>query len=230
MAAKRTLWEAFGQVPDPRSPSGRRYPLQAILTLTSVAMLSGARSLYAVAQFGRDYGPEFAKSLGFTKGKTPCCTALHYLFKQLNPEHFERALRSWLRGRQNNGWKAVAIDGKSLRGTQGHQLPGVHLLAAYAHQAKAALAQLAVPGYTNEHKAALQLLNILPLKDTVVTGDAMFCHKDLSGKVLRKGGHYIWPVKDNQPQLKEQVVTALDDPSVSPSAVSTCRARTAACQ
>jgi hypothetical protein len=42
MAAKRTLWEAFGQVPDPRSSSGRRYPLQAILTLTSVAMLSGA--------------------------------------------------------------------------------------------------------------------------------------------------------------------------------------------
>lgn len=221
MAAKRTLWEAFGQVPDPRNPSGRRYPLQAILTLTSVAMLSGARSLYAIAQFGRDYGPEFAKSLGFTKGKTPCCTALHYLFKQLNPEHFERALRSWLRGRQKNGWKAVAIDGKTLRGTQGHQLPGVHLLAAYAHQAKAALAQLAVPGHTNEHKAALQLLDILPLKDTVVTGDAMFCQKDLSIKVLRKGGHYIWPVKDNQPQLKEQIVTAFDDRSLSPSAGST---------
>jgi len=82
------------------------------------------------------------------------------------------------------------------------QLPGVHLLTAYAHQVKAALAQLAVPGYTNDHKAALQLLNILPLKDTVVTGDAMFCQKDLSGKVLRKGGHYIWPVKDNQPQRK----------------------------
>jgi len=58
--------------------------LQAILTLTSVAMLSGARSLYAIAQFGRDYGPQFAK------GKTPCCTALHYLFKRLNPAEFER--------------------------------------------------------------------------------------------------------------------------------------------
>jgi hypothetical protein len=193
-------------------------------------MLSGARSLYAIAQFGRGYGPQFAKALGFTKGKTPCCTALRYLFKQLNPGQFERAIRSWLRGRQKNGWKAVAIDGKSLRGTQGHQLPGVHLLAAYAHQAKAALAQLSVPGYSNEHKAALQLLDIIALKDTVVTGDAMFCQKCFSGKVLRKGGHYIWPVKDNQSQLKEQVVMALDDRSLCPSAGSTGSARTAARQ
>ena len=30
--------------------------------------------------------------------------------------------------------EAVAVDGKTLRGIHGEQLPGVHLVAAYAHQ------------------------------------------------------------------------------------------------
>ncbi len=229
MSAKKvSLWETFVEVPDPRSPLGRRYPLQAILTLSSVAMLSGARSLYAIAQFGRDYGQELAKALGFPRGKTPCCTALHYLFQDLDASRFEQALRGWLKARREEGWQAVALDGKTLRGTQGHQIPGVHLLAAYAPEAAAVLGQLPVKGHTNEHKAALRLLHVLPLKDTIVTGDAMFCHKDLSRKVLKKGGQYVWAVKDNQSQLKEQIVTALSETSFSPSGSPSGRRRTPA--
>ncbi|MCH7871332.1 MAG: transposase family protein, partial [Planctomycetes bacterium] len=56
-----SLFEAFGKVPDPRGAQGRRHPLPAILTLAAVAMLSGARSLYAIAQFGRDRGQSFAR-------------------------------------------------------------------------------------------------------------------------------------------------------------------------
>jgi hypothetical protein len=217
MSARISLWEAFGDVPDPRQPSGRRYPLQAVLTLTSVAMLSGARSLYAIAQFGRDYGPDFAKTMGFAKGLTPCCTALHYLFVDLEPKAFERAIQKWLRTQHQLGWRALAIDGKTLRGAQGDQLPGVHLLAAYAHEAGAVLGQLSVQSKTNEHKAALRLLNLIPMRDTIVTGDAMFCQRDLSRKVLRKGGHYVWAVKDNQQTLKEQIAESFNDEAFSPS-------------
>lgn len=217
MSAPVSLWEAFGQVPDPRQASGLRYPLQAVLTLTSVAMLSGSRSLYAIAQFGRDYGPEFAKAMGFAKGDTPCCTALHYLFIDLEPQAFERAIQKWLRAQEKTGWRALSIDGKTLRGTQGDQLPGVHLLAAYAHEAGAVLGQLSVQSKTNEHKAALRLLNLIPMKDTIITGDAMFCQRDLSRKVLQKGGHYLWAVKDNQQTLKESVAEAFRDEAFSPS-------------
>jgi len=119
----------------------------------------------------------------------------------------------------------VGVDGKTLRGTQGHELPGVHLLAAYAHEVGSAVAQLRVPGHTNEHKAALRLLNVLPMENTVVTGDAAFCQNDLSRKVLRKGGHYVWAVKDNQKGLKEDIITALNDDAFSPSGEPACRRR-----
>jgi hypothetical protein len=180
-------------------------------------MLSGARSLYAIAQFGRDYGPDFAKTMGFAKGLTPCCTALHYLFVDLEPKAFERAIQKWLRTQHQLGWRALAIDGKTLRGAQGDQLPGVHLRAAYAHEAGAVLGQLSVQSKTNEHKAALRLLNLIPMRDTIVTGDAMFCQRDLSRKVLRKGGHYVWAVKDNQQTLKEQIAESFNDEAFSPS-------------
>ena len=41
MSSSVSLWEMFAEVPDPREASGRRHPLQAVLTLTSVAILSG---------------------------------------------------------------------------------------------------------------------------------------------------------------------------------------------
>jgi predicted transposase YbfD/YdcC len=199
-----------------------------MLTLSSVAILCGMRSLFAIAQFGRDYGPTFARTLGFRRGRTPCCTTLHYLFRALDEKAFERVIAQWLQGERAGRGTTVAVDGKTLRGTQSGALPGVHLLAAYAEEVGSAVAQLRVPGHTNEHKTALRLLNVLPLKDAVVTGDAAFCQKDLSREVLQKGGHYVWAVKDNQPGLKEEIAAALADDALSPSGAPARRRRATA--
>src|SRR6266404_4752235 len=118
MSQALSLWEAFGAVPDPREASGKRHPLQAILTLSAVAMLSGARSLYAIAQFGRDRGQAFAAALGFTREESPCCATLHYLFAALDRKAFEKAIRHWTKGRVTQGWESVSFDGKTLRGVQ----------------------------------------------------------------------------------------------------------------
>jgi len=63
-----SLFDSFSFVPDPRSALGKRHPLCAILTLCSVAMLCGCRSLYSIAQFGRERGRHFAAALGFSSG------------------------------------------------------------------------------------------------------------------------------------------------------------------
>src|SRR5262245_11733301 len=164
-APAASLYEAFATVPDPRSRFGRSYGLASLLTLAATAMLCGARSLYAIAQWGRDYN-HLAPRLGFTrpaKGghgyRTPCVSELHTVFAALDVAAFEAVLTRWIcaRGVDDLDRRTVAIDGKTLRGSQGHQLPGVHLLAAYCRDVEAVLAQLAVPGKTNEHKTALEL-------------------------------------------------------------------------
>jgi hypothetical protein len=164
-------------------------------------MLAGMRSLEAVAQFGREHGRPLAHALGFRSARTPCKAALSNLLRRLDVAAFEQALARWVQARCPDLGEALAIDGKTLRGSATYQLPGVHLLAAYAPQVAAVVAQVRVSNKTNEHKAALQLLGILPLAGKVVTGDAMFCHKDVCEKVLEGGGDYVWTVKDNQPQL-----------------------------
>lgn len=186
MSKHRSLWEYFQEVPDPRSRQGRRYPLPAVLTLAAVALLAGVRSLYAMAQFGRDHGPALAEALGFDRPQTPCCTTLHYLFRNLDVRAFEAALDCWRQQRQRSGHRAIALDGKTLRGVQGDQLPGVHLLAGFEQEAGEVLGQLPVAAKTNEHKAALALLELIPVAGNVITGDAMFCQKDLSRKILQK--------------------------------------------
>src|SRR5580698_10101559 len=90
-----SLFDSFASVPDPRSALGKRHPLNAILTLCSVSMLCGCRSLYAIAQFGRDRGKHFAAALGFTRDIPPCCTPLHNLFLVLDKVAFENAIARW---------------------------------------------------------------------------------------------------------------------------------------
>ena len=224
MSETSSLYEAFASVPDPRQASGKRHPLQAVLTLICVAMLSGCRSLYAIAQFGRDHGKALALALGFTREQTICCTMIHYLLKEMDRVAFEKAIAKWIESRARDGWKAVSFDGKTLCGTTGVQLPGVHLLAAYAHEARLVLEQIPVNAGTNEHKAALELLELIPLKDKVVVGDAMFCQRDLSRTIRQKKGDWLWPVKENQSELLDAVRDGFDDSDISPSTKTPCQA------
>lgn len=202
MDASSSLIELFARIPDPRRRQGRRRPLSAILSLTALALLAGCRSLEAISQFGRDLGPEFAEALGFTHPKTPVKSTLSEVFRIIDVPAYESALRGWLtRQADAKGWRAIAIDGKTLCGATGESIPGVHLLAADAHEARIALGQLRVDAKSHEHKAALELLAVLPLKGAVVTADAMFTHADFCRKVRKGGGDYLLAVKENQPTL-----------------------------
>lgn len=217
-----SLYEVFAQIPDPRHRRGTIYPLPAVLTLLATAMLCGGRSLAAVAQWGRDYNP-LAPLLGFSRRaddgtyRTPCTSELHTLLAALPARVFEAALTRWVlaRGVTDLERRVVALDGKTLRGSQGHQLPGVHLLAAYCRDVEAVVAQLAVPGKTNEHKTALELLKLIPLKGTLLTGDAAFTQRDLCEAVVQGEGDYFLTVKDNQPTLEADIRAAFG-PAFSP--------------
>jgi hypothetical protein len=128
-----------------------------------VALLAGMKSLEAIAQFARDHGLPFRLALGFTRLDSPCKATLSNLFRVLDIEAYERALAAWLTTRCPDLGDTLALDGKTLRGSAGYQVPGVHLLAAYAPKVAGVVGQIRVDGKTNEHKAALQLLGILPL-------------------------------------------------------------------
>ena len=200
--AARSLFEVLATLPDPRGRKGLRHPLSAVMGMVVLAMLSGRTSLIGIARFGWQHGDELAWALGFRRGKTPSLSTLSRTLRRFDAEQLEASLAQWLQSRLDpDDYELISIDGKTLRGSRDGAVPGVHLVAAYAARVQAVLGQIRVDAKTNEHKAALELLGILPLKGEVVVGDAMFCQRDVAEKVVDSGGDYVLFAKDNQPSL-----------------------------
>ena len=85
----------------------------------------------------------YGAAFGFSQEKTPCVATLHRVFKDLDVAAFEAEVGNWL---ANSGVEAddpLSLDGKTLRGVHGQEIPGVHLVSAYASRAGAVLAQVA---------------------------------------------------------------------------------------
>jgi len=212
-AAPGSLAAALALVPDPRRPYGWRpdyppLPLVALLQVTVAAMLCGARSLYAVAQWAQERvadDPGFLVALGVPPGRSPCVATLHRVFKALDVVRFEQALSSWLQATGLDPGDPVALDGKTLRGVHGEGLPGVQLVSAYAHHAQSVLAQLRTPGEGQELAGAKQVLERIPLAGRVVTGDALLTQRAVCTQVVQAGGDYLLPVKENQPSLHAEL-------------------------
>ena len=204
-----TLAAAREQVPEPRRPYGWRpeaapIPLVALLQVTVAATLCGARSLYAIAQWGDDRrhdDPGLLEALGVPPGRRPCVATLHRVFKSLDVAAFEAVLGTWLQQTGVAATDPIAVDGKTLRGLHGERIPGVHLVGAYTHEAGAILTQLRTAGKGQELAAAKAVLGQVPLAGRLVTTDALLTQREIAQQVVDGGGDYLLPVKANQPTL-----------------------------
>jgi DDE_Tnp_1-associated/Transposase DDE domain len=204
-----SLLEYLQQIPDPRGRQGRRHTFTAMLATIVCAFLQGAQGYFAIAQWIHCQEAKFWHELGYTR-RPPKLGAFRKLLMKLPAEQFEQAIRAWVT--QFVGDPAahpmlqpVAMDGKTLRGALQPYGRAMHLLSLLDQATGCTLGQIRVDEQTNEAKAALELLRSLVLKGRIVTGDAMFCQREVCQEVLDHGGHYLFVVKDNQPALKEAI-------------------------
>ncbi|HEY5867619.1 MAG TPA: ISAs1 family transposase [Candidatus Tectomicrobia bacterium] len=218
VAHPRPLVEVFVAIPDFRQSRGKRHALSAIFALACCAMLCGARSYSAIAEWGRNYGRRIARALGFTHD-TPCAATLHTIFRHIDRDEFEAYLGVWadsvvesqVPAAEPPG-TAVALDGKTLRGSKKQGAPGMHLLSALAHHVGVTLAQHAVDDKTNEITAVETLLQGLVLEGRVMTMDALLTQRQVAQTIVDKGGDYVMIVKENQPQLHADIALVFAQP------------------
>jgi hypothetical protein len=194
-APEGSLRAALEMLPDVGRAQGKVHPLDAMLALAVCAVLCGCRSLYAISQWGRECEGEIRVALGLREERGPSVATLHRAFRRLDHVAFERVLGQWFAAQGLEPDEALALDGKTLRGIHGEEIPGVHLVAAFAHRTRMVLAEAETVGKGHELAGVQAVLAALParlLSGRVVTGDALLATRALCRQSVRKGGTILW--------------------------------------
>lgn len=204
----RKFRRVFRRLPDPRAANAV-HGLLDILIIALVAVVCGATGATDMALFGRSKKKLLQQFLPLKHG-IPSHDTFSRVFQALDPEAFEQAFRRFMAAfAKANGIKltgVVAIDGKAVRGAyeRGKSSTPLHMVNVFATEARMALASGKAPG-RNEAKGALEVLCMLSLEGCIVTGDALHCNRPFAKAVLKRGGHYVLALKENQGKLFDAV-------------------------
>ncbi len=203
----------FQDMPDPRAANAI-HKFTDILVLAFCAVLCGADGWVDVETFSSSKLSWFKTFLELPAG-IPSHDTFGRVFAALQPEAFERCFTGWMASLVSLGQgKLIAIDGKSIRRSFQHAWDKsgmAHLVSAFVAANGLVFAQVAVKDKENEIVAIPQLLELLDLKGSVVSIDAIGCQRKIAVQIVEAGGDYLLAVKENQPALHEQVQKLMDE-------------------
>lgn len=214
------VFTPFEDLTDPRVERTRVHDLFELIVVALCGTIAGADSWVDIERFGKD---RLAWLRTFLKleGGVPSHDTFGRVFAMLDPAELVACIQQWLDDVGREIGKHIAIDGKTLRGS-GDQAAGrnpLHLVSAWASEARLTLGQIAVDSKSNEITAIPLLLELLDLKGATVTIDAMGCQKEIADKIVSAGGDYVLALKGNHEKLYEAVdatFTAALEASVRP--------------
>jgi predicted transposase YbfD/YdcC len=204
------LLHALESVPDPRRARGRRHGLQSVLLLGLQAVMAGASSWVAIAQWAATAPQALAVC-----GAPPSASTFRRVLAGINVIALEAAVTRWVMGRRaaqasspreqtRAEQRAVlAVDGKTLRGSRAATGVQTKLVSVYDHTSGLVLTQTAVAD-GDEVAAFTVVLGCLPdLAGCLITADALHCQRGHADFLAARGGHYLFTVKANQPTLRQ---------------------------
>jgi len=205
--------ECFSALEDPRGPNAL-HDLREILFIALLATLCGATSCCDMALFAQ-IKEELLRSVLELKNGLPSHDTFSRVFRRIDPKGFEKVFQQFMKAffahlKLQRAKGVIAIDGKALRGAyeRGKSHMPALMVTAWGAQTRMALANvLAQDG--GEAAAALVLIELLQLKDCIVTADALHCRRDTAEAIITRKGDYVLAVKDNQPKLLQAAKAAI---------------------
>ncbi|MFF3870020.1 ISAs1 family transposase [Micromonospora sp. NPDC001898] len=211
-----SLVSALTQVPDRRDPRGVVHALPGVLATAVAAVLTGARSAAAVAEWAGDVPQQVLAELGVFRDpltgvyRAPDESTFRRILAGVDADALDDAVSRWIiasgpAADVPSGRRMYSVDGKTLRGS-GPPGARVRLLAVLDQRTGAVLAQVDVAGETNEITRFQPLLAALDLTAAVVTADALHTQRE-HARWLAEDKHagYLFTVKKNQPRLHRQL-------------------------
>jgi len=211
--ASRSVLRMLEQVEDPRVNRTKLHSLTDILFITICGVICGADSWTEVALFGRTKLEWLRRFIPLLNG-IPSHDTFGRVFARLDPVQLEKCFMDWMSAlAQATSGQLIAIDGKTIRRSfdRAGGKTAIHMLSAWSEANHLVLGQLATEQKSNEIKAIPRLLELLDIRQAVVTIDAMGCQKAIAKKIVEQKGHYVLQLKENQPSLHALVKETFDE-------------------
>jgi predicted transposase YbfD/YdcC len=185
-----------------------RHPVGVVLTLAALAVAAGASTLLAIGEWAADASAETLAAVGARRDRhgryqPPTETTIRRVLSRVNGDALDTAISTWLAAHPNTTTpRAVAFDGKTLRGTVSRAGgAGVHLLGALDADSGVVLGQQLVPVGASELAHVQTLLDPIELAGAVVTADALHTTRANATYLRERGAHYVLTIKQNQHRL-----------------------------
>lgn len=198
----------FSELQDPRIERTKKHPLINILVIALCAVICGAEDFVAIERFG-DYKKDwFGSFLDLTHG-IPSHDTISRVFCLLDNQQFVECFVAWVEALTTKVKGVIAIDGKTLCGASTLDKP-LHIVNAWCVENQLALGQLQVAGKTNEISAIPLLLQLLDIKGTTITLDALGCQKAITKQIRERQADYLLSLKKNHRSLHREVKLYLE--------------------
>jgi predicted transposase YbfD/YdcC len=204
-------WEGLD---DPRTGNAALHDFNEMLVIALCSVLSGGQGAVDMGLYARAKEPFLRGFLKLSNG-LPSHDTFGRLFRRLDPEQFRAAFQRSMAKFAGQCQGVVAIDGKVLRRSfdRASSKSALHMVSAWGCEQRLVLAQIAADARSNEITAVPKLLEMLSLKGTVVTTDALNCQRAIAQQIVDQGGDYALALKGNQGTLHDDVKRFLDDPA-----------------
>jgi predicted transposase YbfD/YdcC len=189
-----SLHQTFKKLRDPRLKRKQLHSLLDIVILSILAVLSGAESYDSIELYGKT-NLEFLKQILELKNGIPSHDTINRVFSLLNPRSFERLFMEWANALKDKDLlnSVIAIDGKTVRGSKDsfHHTSPTHLVHAWSVENNICLGQRKTETKSNEITAIPELLDLLEVKGSIITIDAMGTQTAIAEKIIAKEADYI---------------------------------------
>jgi predicted transposase YbfD/YdcC len=202
------VFTPFEELADPRMERTRRHELFDLLVVALCGTIAGADGWADIERFGNER-IEWLRTFLRLENGVPSHDTFGRVFAMLDPAKMVACIRQWLDEIGREIGRHIAIDGKTLRGSfdKAAGRNPLHLVSAWASEARLTLGQIAAEAKSNEITAIPLLLELLDLKGATVTIDAMGCQKEIAEKIVAGQGDYLLALKENHPSLHEAVAS-----------------------
>ena len=211
-SAVALLTDRFASLQDPRTGRAKRHEFMDVIVIAICAVICGSDSWVDVELFGKSKKAWLSRMLNLPNG-IPSHDTFGRIFAMLDPVQFESCFMEWVEAvNEVVAGQVVAIDGKTIRRSHDRQAgkSAVHMVSAWASANHLVLGQLRVNEQSNEITAIPELLGALDVSGCTVTIDAIGCQKEIAATVADRGADYVLALKQNQPQLYDDVTEMFD--------------------